>query len=387
MANDLHLQFQAAEGLAASKYHMGHYSEAVSYFNAALELLEEIGEDTDTDQERVRQKLSDATEALQTHGETLHRCSSTESNLCDSGQSGGPLEPASIRDITHASRGLPPLVLSQEPAGLISRDTHLSVGDQPGTSGMVAAGQLGRTTRKHAKPRRNRQAERRSKITSERLPTTERTDSYEQQLRSYVDMYREEPGGQSLPSSSGESDGGLPRSRPGTEPSGRRRQLPPRNLSPIAGLPLSAGSSPFPSPSPKFVEREEESPPGTSHSGAGQPSSHKRRLAPHNLSPIAGLPLSAGSSPFPSPSPGQVVQEGSLAIGPHAREMFMTRTHLVQSGRRKSRLLTEIVPINEAHDGEGSSNGDSSSSSPQLPKPTPRHQQQPPQPTRVCVIL
>ena len=59
------LQFQACEGLGVCYYHLNQHSKAVESFNSALQFLDTIKEDTGIARERVMEKLSDVTEALQ----------------------------------------------------------------------------------------------------------------------------------------------------------------------------------------------------------------------------------------------------------------------------------------------------------------------------------
>ena len=60
-----YLQFQACEGTGAAYYQMEQHGDAIRYFNQAILSLDEIKQDTGIARERVMEKLSDATEALQ----------------------------------------------------------------------------------------------------------------------------------------------------------------------------------------------------------------------------------------------------------------------------------------------------------------------------------
>ena len=60
-----YLQFQAHEGLGSVSLQMGKYGEAVDYFNQGLIILDQIREDSGIARERVMEKLSEASEALQ----------------------------------------------------------------------------------------------------------------------------------------------------------------------------------------------------------------------------------------------------------------------------------------------------------------------------------
>ena len=396
-ANNPYLQFQSAEGLAASSYHLGQYNAAIKHFNLALTLLDQIGEDTGMARERVMEKLSDAREALQVlkqkraqHSASLNRHSSAESDTSDEGRNSvdsGPLEPATIRDMTpvphlHSLAGSshsldippsstppPPLATGHQIAPPLARrlspelststpkqksrrtghlppsnpqespdstvqEAHLSIGDQPGLSGVSVAIHPKRASKKHAIPVNIKKGQRHTytpPTAKGKAPFVEQADSYDGQLQAYVNTYREEP---SLESSSSDYD-----SLPGRSHGHREEQ----------------GASVH-----------------TQHVEEGQ-QSHKHNRLPRKLSPLSRPLPSLESSPFASPPPGLQVQEGSLAIGPNARDLFTTRTHLVKSGqRRKSKMQTEIVPISESHE---------SSSSPQPPTPAGQ------QPSKVCAIL
>ena len=61
------LQFQALEGLGSVCYHSNQLSKSISYFEQALRVLDEVGEETGMARERVMEKLSDVTEAQQTN--------------------------------------------------------------------------------------------------------------------------------------------------------------------------------------------------------------------------------------------------------------------------------------------------------------------------------
>lgn len=71
------LQFQACEGLGSCYYHLNQYTDAISTFNTALQLLDKMEEDTSIAKDRVMGKLSDATEALQRRSEGANESPST----------------------------------------------------------------------------------------------------------------------------------------------------------------------------------------------------------------------------------------------------------------------------------------------------------------------
>lgn len=64
-ANNNFLQFQTCEGLGSTNHQMGRYGDAVGCFEQALAILDAIGEDTGIARERVMEKLSESTEALE----------------------------------------------------------------------------------------------------------------------------------------------------------------------------------------------------------------------------------------------------------------------------------------------------------------------------------
>lgn len=79
---------------------------------------------------------------------------------------------------------------------------------------------------------------------------------------------------------------------------------------------------------------------------------------PHPLPKISSPPhsLSQGHSPLHSPPPF-IVQEGSLALGPSAREAFTTQTQLVRPKhrtRRNPQVQTRIVPRASLNPSKGS---------------------------------
>ena len=109
------------------------------------------------------------------------------------------------------------------------------------------------------------------------------------------------------------------------------------------------------------------------------------------LRPSLGSPNSSkGGSSHDTVSSPCGVQEGSLALGPNARELYTTQTHVVEEGkrRRKKKIRVEIVPISP------NSASNSSPSFSQTPA-TPANTQPPDQQSntrtstqsKVCTIL
>ena len=58
------MQFQALEGLGTVCYHTQQYTSSVSYFEQALQVLDQVGDNTGLARERVMEKLSFVTEAM-----------------------------------------------------------------------------------------------------------------------------------------------------------------------------------------------------------------------------------------------------------------------------------------------------------------------------------
>lgn len=65
LAKDNYLRFQTCEGLGSTHHQMGRFGEAASYYQQALLILDQIREDTGIARERVMEKLSQASDALQ----------------------------------------------------------------------------------------------------------------------------------------------------------------------------------------------------------------------------------------------------------------------------------------------------------------------------------
>ena len=386
-----YLQFQACEGMGAAYYQMEQYSEAIQYFNQAILSLDDIKQDTGIARERVMEKLSDATEALQLSKQaqkTSRSLSSPDKRSTGSGSSADEQQTASFSRQEHQfessshservgrsspkrvsrrlspelnsvattsvhnhinleslplpeKRGgfLPPIDPSRSPQ-LTARHSSSTIADQDGMhSKTLAASSKGkRPSRKHATPshRKGKKHHSLPQITENERPPVQPLDSYEEQLHTYMNSYKDDGSGGSSLSSSSESS----LSSEGNQDSGDQ-----------------LGASMF--------SRHASSRSRTKRH-------HVQKLSPHSPS------TSANTTPLHS-SP-TVVQEGSLAIGPNAREMFTTKTRVVASGqkRRKGRVQTEIVP--RTHSG---------SRTPSLPRPTrPEHPNSTArQQSKVCIIL
>ena len=386
-----YLQFQACEGMGAAYYQMEQYSEAIQYFNQAILSLDDIKQDTGIARERVMEKLSDATEALQLSKQaqkTSRSLSSPDKRSTGSGSSADEQQTASFSRQEHQfessshservgrsspkrvsrrlspelnsvattsvhnhinleslplpeKRGgfLPPIDPSRSPQ-LTTRHSSSTIADQDGMhSKTLAASSIGkRPSHKHATPshRKGKKHHSLPQITENERPPVQPLDSYEEQLHTYMNSYKDDGSGGSSLSSSSESS----LSSEGNQDSGDQ-----------------LGASMF--------SRHASSRSRTKRH-------HVQKLSPHSPS------TSANTTPLHS-SP-TVVQEGSLAIGPNAREMFTTKTRVVASGqkRRKGRVQTEIVP--RTHSG---------SRTPSLPRPTrPEHPNSTArQQSKVCIIL
>lgn len=92
-ANNNFLQFQTCEGLGSTNHQMGRYGDAVGCFEQALTILDTIGEDTGIARERVMEKLSESTEALEQRKEV-----SQESTLQSRGDEENSSLPSGTED-------------------------------------------------------------------------------------------------------------------------------------------------------------------------------------------------------------------------------------------------------------------------------------------------
>ncbi len=416
-AKNPYLQFQACEGLGAATFHLGQHTEAITNFNQALAVLDEIKQDTGIPRERVMEKLSDALEALQLqahqqqhqqqqeerhspksfrtrsprlspeavheyHGSggsdvdertspkirilttsvEVHSTGSTHS-LDSAGKRSPRLltrrhhavapDPHSITKTPHSilnveslplpdKKGtgfLPPLDPSRSPQLTTRQDHQISLA----TSTPAPTTETRRRARKHAKVTPSH-----SKGKKRSLPqiTENRTkplpESYDDELRAYVNSYKEDKSGGSDMNSSSENS-------------------------------LSGGSQ---------LSQESGDKLGASIFSRHATTRHSH--GPHPLPKISLPPhsLSQGHSPLHSPPPF-LVQEGSLALGPNARETFTTQTQLVRPKRRTKRnprVQTRIVP-------KSSLNGPKTSpdplDDPDYTDPLGHHQQS----SKVCLLL
>ena len=391
LAKNNFLQFQACEGLGSVHYQMGQFGETVSYFNQALGILNSIKEDTGVARERVMEKLSDASEALErmkeryTQGEDTPQspnkspecdglctpCSSSDEEAGVRIQNDTPnqLSPVLNRrlspEFTSAvdsesknhvdlerlplpeKRGsLPPIDTSQSP-----QMTSIKLSTDSATT--LNSSEERKPSKKHVTT-----AKRRGRL--ERLPqisesgshhsNSKSRDSYDAQLEAYVDSYRESPHKNELSSSSSESN-------------------------------LLAGSEQHDGESGDEL--------GASIFSRHATHTHKQKQRMRSFSPRPPS-IIEGASPISNKQ--QYVGEGSLAIGPNARELFTTETRVIENGqerkkRKRPHVKTEIVakvpgsPTQQQSSRRGSSQAqtDSRSSNPN----TSSSQQQ----SKVCVIL
>ena len=363
-ADNHYLQFQATEGLGAVHYQLGEYNEAVKYFNQALAALDNIKQDTGMARERVMEKLSDAVEALQKQQQAQARKSRSQSRsrsqsprspdpniVSDHGSCHGsdreehiPTASSSPRGSTNSldgprksssspkplARRLSPelnsvatrtqidfenLPLPEKKGGFLppilpSRSLQSTGRHHMALDPIMNGSSRSKPSHKHATPSKRKGHKHKQvlpKITESQRTVLKPLDSYDEQLHAYMDTYsdRKGEGGASSLGSSSESS----LSSGGSQDSGDQ-----------------LGASIFSRHAAKTKHK---------HKSITRP--------PHKLPPP---PLSASQTTSPAHSP-LVVQEGSLAIGPNAREMFTTQSHPIQNGqkRRKGKMpvQTEIV--------------------------------------------
>ena len=324
-ARNNYLQFQASEGLGAINYHMGRYGEAVSYFKQALEILNEIRQDTGIPRERVMEKLSDAEEALQmmkAKQRQRDHSRAERGSLLKHSPSGSSLED---NGSGHGSPGTLRRRLSPEFEA--SSNKHTGTKERPSLTerrgvGFLPPIEAQKPSKKHAVPRK------RSGSSKTHLPPLnsrvdhthtrggaklQRHDSLDAEVKEYLKSYQDED------SSDEADDQGHP----------------------------SPGLS------------------GASHdSGAMDSGEHLRvfsrhaRKTPASASPEEGGGGGGGSrtgSPRFEPVTG-----GCLALGPNTRQLYTTETRIIKKGRKK-REVHEIVPITPA---PASSPGGTSPASP-----------------------
>ena len=369
-----YLQFQACEGMGAAYYQMQQHSDAIRYFNQAILSLDEIKQDTGIARERVMEKLSDATEALQLSKQAqvtprsktrspfpAETASGSERGANDQTDSPQHQHGGSSHSLERAGKGSPKLLsrclgselngtdttpthnhislpLPEKRVGFLppldpSRSPQLTARQPPATitsqeavarvsKEFATSSEERKPSHKHATPAHRKGKERHHlpRIVEKETPAVRSQDSCDGELQAYISSLKEDKSeGSSLHSSSESS-----LSSGGSQNSGDQ-----------------LGASMF--------------------SRYGSHRSTQKRTE-HNTHSQAHSPPSP-SVPAPLPSSPLVVQEGSLAIGPDARERFTTQTHVVTSGqKRRNKLQTEIVPRNH------SSNVNSA---PPLPHPTP----------------
>ena len=363
-ANNHYLQFQAAEGLGAVHYQLEEYSEAVEYFNQALVVLDNIQQDTGIARERVMEKLSDALEALQKErqdqarrfrsrsrsetqsprspgpdsisAQASDRVSDREERIptADSSPRGstdsldGPgksppkplarrlspeLSSVAARTQTHLEKNLP---LPEKKKGIFlppidpGRSLQLTARHHTALDPITTGSSTSRSHKHVTVSKRKGRKHVLPKIAESPSAVMKPHDSYDRQLHAYMDTYRDREGERR-----GSRDGSLSSSSESSLSSGGSHD---------SGDQL--GASIF--------------------SRHAAKTKHKRRSTtrpPHELSPP---PLSASQTASPAHSP-LVVQEGSLAIGPNARDMFTTQSHPVQNRQKrrkgKTPVQTEIV--------------------------------------------
>ena len=321
-AGNLYLQFQASEGLGSLCIQTNHPKDAIHHLKQALKMLDDIKQDTGMARERVMEKLSDATEALRKDNPNHHRGTpiSSEGSSSEehpSGHRGNPevhhlslpagpsseecsstlpnssLQENGERNVTTNLSGK-----SAEYLPLPARKATALLPPIKSTKNTLAAaegvdGSMATKTPLHkiatARKKRNKLG------TVNEVP-----DAHEQLLNAYMDSIRNE---ENLASS---SDTNLSGSEDHSD--------------------HLLGASVFSRHASKAHPRSQLSPAKSSLMNAGTTNS------------VPGSPLSVG--------------EGSLAIGPNARERFTTGTTVIEKehkrGKTRLQVQTEIVPVGGA---------------------------------------
>ena len=343
-AGNLYLQFQASEGCGSLCIHTLHHEDAVRHLKQALKTLDEIKQDTGMARERVMEKLSDATEALRkdnsdhpkgttTSSEDQHPPVPLEaqppvpldflSHGCLPGLTDSPLQVRGEKNGTKVAEPVGRLPSPMKKVLPPIRSPKLMLANSRGTDGSTSTGPIadGSTStgpiadgstptgpiadgstptrpiavnktplHKNAVPKRRKK---------ELRTVNEVPDAYEQLLNAYVDSIKND----ASPASSSDTN---------LSSSGEHSDH-------------MMGASVF-----------------SRHASKGH-SRHRQSPAKPPLEAYNGVPASPLS-----------VGEGSLAIGPNARELFTTGTTVVEKeqkrGKQRFQVQTEIVPVGtEAH--------------------------------------
>ena len=315
-AGNLYLQFQASEGLGSLCIQTNRPKDAIHHLKQALKTLDEIKQDTGMARERVMEKLSDATEALHKDTPNHHRSTAissegSSSEECPSGQRGPPeghhpsvpgtsseecssilpensLQENGEKNVTASLSGRSTEVDSSLPLPAKKATALLPPIKSTKVTLAAAEGVDGSTPEGPSKKPLHKKATARRK--RNKLGTVnEVPDAHEQLLNAYVESIKND---ESLASS---SDTNLSSSEDHSD--------------------HLLGASVFSRHASK------------AHPGP-QPSPWTSRSVPES-------PRSVG--------------EGSLAIGPNAREIYTTGTTVIEKehkrGKTRLQVQTEIVPV------------------------------------------
>ena len=395
--NNLHLQFQAREGQGACHYHMKQYSEAASSFNSALELLDQMEGETGLARERVMEKLSDATEALG----------------LSQGQTSDPLH-------SHGgnSGNIPsPLVSSHSSTSSSPQSLHYSHGEEAAQ----LRPQRSTTGNCRGAAKSSQQCDVESSPKPEqrggRLPPLDQPKSRAQPTASPASLSspRQFPANASQATASSKHIG----------TSSKRKKTSPKSKSKGKGKEKRKGKGRDRTKSPKAhpaalsaqdsydleIQAYQEtlmSTEGSSgeedqsavcdqrhdtpdHLGSSMFSRHATKSHQTQIQQQPSLtPISSLSSLSQGQSNPEImsVQEGSLAIGPNARDNYTLQSSRVKSGQkgRKGKrpvVHTEIVPKGAAHHSRGANKSSASGH----PSPPPQSTGSSEQQSKVCAIL
>lgn len=388
--NNLYLQFQACEGLGACHYHLKQYSEAAGSFNSALELLDQMEGDTGLVRERVMEKLSDATEAIDlSHGQTS---GTLDTHGAHTGNISGPLVSSHSSSTSSSLQSL-----------------HYSDGEQaeqlqPQHSGAgnyhSAATKSSKQHDAESSPKPEQRGETLSPIgqpKSEAQPTIS-TGSPQHFPANGSQSSSQHTGASSKrrklspQKASSKSKGKGKEKRKGE---GRDRTKSPKAHHPTTisaqdscDLEIQAYQETLMSSESSSGEedRRHDTPDhlGSSMFSRHATKSHQTQIQQQpSLTPISSLSsLTQGQS-----NPEMMsVQEGSLAIGPNARDNYTLQSSRVTNGQKgrkgkRSVVHTEIVPKGAAHHIRGSKE---SSASGHPPPQSPRSTEQQ---SKICTIL
>lgn len=398
--NNLHLQFQAREGEGACHYHMKLYSEAASSFNSALELLDQMEGDTGLARERVMEKLSDATEALGLSqgqaSDPLHSHGGNSGNIPSplvSSHSSTSSSPQSL----HYSHG-------EEAAQL--RPQHSTTGDCQGAAKsnkqcdvesspkpeqrggrLPPVGQHKRRAQPTASPASLSSPQQFPANTSQATASSEHIGTSSKRKKTSPKKALSKSKGKGKEKRKGKGRDRTTSKSPNAHPTTISAQDSyDLEIQAYQETLMSSESSSGEEDQSAVHDQRHDTPDhlGSSMFSRHATKSHQTQIQQQpSLTPISSLSsLSQGQSNPEIMS----VQEGSLAIGPNARDNYTLQSSRVKSGQkgRKGKrpvIHTEIVPKGAAHHSRGA-NESSASGHPSPPPPQSSEQQ-----SKVCAIL